>query len=245
MGNVFRRITRKIVVQSVCTRVSEQLRPVQVGYVVTGGEEAAVYATRKFIINACPHDIMLRIDVQNAFYSLCRDNILEKSITTCLGICRFIHCAYLTPSALLISNKIIASSSSVQRGDPLGPLLSALTDNDIAHSVKTSPNIWYLDDIMIGVPSKSVMDSYPNIIADLSCIGLEVNTSKIEVISYCTESLKSVVHSLNDVEIVPLDHPKLLGSPLIVGAVRRILDNKTKKLKLAAERLMQLNSFKH
>ena len=60
VGNVFRRIANKLAVQSVSTRVSEQLRPVQVGF---GVAEVAVHATRKFINNARPHDLMLKIDM--------------------------------------------------------------------------------------------------------------------------------------------------------------------------------------
>ena len=59
------------------TRVSEQLRPG-----VAGVAETAVHATLKFINNARPHDIMLKIDMRNALNSLRRDHILEKNITT-------------------------------------------------------------------------------------------------------------------------------------------------------------------
>ena len=115
-----------LAVQSVRARVSEQLHQVQVGFSVSGGAEAAAHATRKFISNAHPHDIMLKIDMRNAFNSLRRDHILEKNITTCPGICRLIHCAHSTPSALLIGDEIIASSSGVQQGDPLSPLLPSM-----------------------------------------------------------------------------------------------------------------------
>ena len=64
-------------------------------------------------------------------------------------------------------------------------------------------------------------------VADLSYICLEVNASKTEAISSCTECLKSVVHSLMDVMIVPADDSELLGSPLFAGAVRRITNDKT------------------
>ena len=72
----------KLAVQSVRTRVSEQLRPVQVGFRIAGRAEAAVHAAIKFIDNARPHDIMMKIDMRNAFNSMRRDHILEKSVTT-------------------------------------------------------------------------------------------------------------------------------------------------------------------
>ena len=187
MVNVFRRIANKLAVQSLCTSLGAA-PPSKDGLGVAGGAEAAVHATRKFINNTRPHDIMLMINMQ----------------------IKFIHCAYSTLSALLISDKIIASSLGVQQCDLLGPLLFALAINDIAYSVGTPLSIWYLDDVTIGGPSESVIDSYPKIVADVSSIGVEANTSKTEVISYCTESWKSVVHSQKDVNIVPVDDSKLL-----------------------------------
>ena len=100
---------------------------------------------------------------------------------------------------------------------------------------------WYLDNVTIGGPSESVIDPYPKIGADISSIGLEVNTSKTQVISYCAESRKSVTHSPKDVGRVPVDDSVLFGSPLFAGAVRRILNDKTEKLMLATERLMQID----
>ena len=61
------------------------------------------------------------------------------------------------------------------------------------------------------------------------------------VISYFADSRKSVVHSLRDVKIVPVDDFKLIESQLFAGAVRCILNDETKRLKLATDRLMQID----
>ena len=58
MGNVFRRIASKFVIQSVSTRVWEQLCSVQVGFHIANGAEAAGYATQRRIMDACSHDII-------------------------------------------------------------------------------------------------------------------------------------------------------------------------------------------
>ena len=82
VGNMFRRIASKLAVRSVRTRVSEQLRTVQVGFDLADEAEATVHAARKFITNDRPHDILLKIDMRNAFNSLRSDHIIEKTITT-------------------------------------------------------------------------------------------------------------------------------------------------------------------
>ena len=80
-------------------------------------------------------------------------------------------------SPLLIGYEIIALSSDVQQGDPLGPLLFVLAVDENAHTVGTPLSIWYLDEITMGGPCESVIDSYPKIEADLSSVVREVNTS--------------------------------------------------------------------
>ena len=76
------------------------------------------------------------------------------------GGCRLIQCAYSTQSALLIGDRAIASSSRVQQRDQLGPLLCTLVVNDIALSVGTHRNIWYLNNLIIDSSSESVIDSH-------------------------------------------------------------------------------------
>ena len=198
VDSVFRRIANKFARRSVRTRVSEQLRPVQVGFRIAGGAEAAVHATRKFINDARPHDIIVKICIRNAFNSIRMDHILEKSITTCPGICRLIHCAYSTQSASLIGDKIIAYYSDVQQGDPLGLRLFALAVNDIAHSFGTPLSIWHLDDAKIGGPPESVIYSYSKIVAILQFHGSGSKHLQHRGHFYSTESWKSVVHSIKD-----------------------------------------------
>ena len=176
VDSVFRRIANKLAVQSVRTRVSEQLRPVQDGLGIAGGAEAAVHASRKFINNARPHYIMLKIDMRNAFSSLRRGHILEMSTTTCPGICRLMHCAYSTPSALngifgiclssfrsylsnrgqsiAIANRISPTKElhyDVSLGFVLGPILLVLCIQQLSNLIKRHSLSVHLfaDDILI------------------------------------------------------------------------------------------------
>ena len=67
-------------------------------------------------------------------------------------------------------------------------------------------------------PTKKIVD-------DLSSIDMEVNISKTEVISFCTESRKSFIHSQKNVKIVPVGDSELHGFPLFTGSARRNLNN--------------------
>ena len=142
---------------------------------------------------------------------------------------------------MLIGDKIIASSSSVQQGDPHGPLLSALAVNDLVYSVKTPLSIWYLDDVTTGGPSEFIIDVYRKIVGNLCSISADVNTSKTDVVSYGTQGKKSFILSLNDAKIVSLCDSELSGSPLFEEAVLRIRYAKTEKLQLAIGRLMYID----
>ena len=59
--------------------------------------------------------------------------------------------------------------------------------------------------------------------ADLISVGLGVSTSKTEAISHVVESRKSVICTLKEAKIVPVDNSKLLGSSLFDGMFRHIL----------------------
>ena len=97
--------------------------------------------------------------------------------------------AYATSSHLVIGNETILSETGVQ----LGPVLFALAVDEIARSVRSPINIWYLDDATIGGPAESVCEDLRRIIPMLSDIGLEVNPTKSEVSNVSCDNFQSVV----------------------------------------------------
>ena len=96
----------------------------------------------------------------------------------------------------MIGNETILSETGVQQADPLGPILFALVDDEIARSVRSPNKIWYLDDAMIGVSVESVCEDIRRIIPMLSDIGLEVNPTKSEVSNVSCDNLQSVLLSI-------------------------------------------------
>ena len=81
----------------------------------------------------------------------------------------------------MIGNETTLSETGAQQGDPLGSVLFALAVDEIARSVRSPINIWYLDDAMIGGLVKSVCEDLRRIIPMLSDIGLKVKPTKSEV----------------------------------------------------------------
>ena len=123
------------------------------------------------------------MDVRNAFNSVRRDHVLEVCKRRCPLVYNLAFLSYGFPSSLLVSGHLIPSSTGVQQGDPLGPLLFALAVDDIARSLSSPLNLWYLDDATIAGPVDTVLDDVSKIVPGLSAIGLDVNPSKSEIIN--------------------------------------------------------------
>ena len=58
----------------------------------------------------------------------------------------------------MANGNLIWSESGVQQGDTLGPLLFSLAIHDIASSMKSNLNVWYLDDATIAGDPRSACD---------------------------------------------------------------------------------------
>ena len=129
VGNVLRRLAAKAGCYTVSRVVSNELSPIQLGAPVKGGAEAAVYAVQKFITNKIDsddHKIIVRLDMINAFNSVRRDHVLQTCQNRSPEIAKLFFLAYSKPSSVIASGHSITSSTGVQQGDPIGPLLFAL-----------------------------------------------------------------------------------------------------------------------
>ena len=140
------------------------------------------------------------------------------------------------------NESLIWSDSGVQQGDPLGPLLFSLAIHDIASSMKTNYNVWYLDDATIAVDPRSVCD-----IKRCSCmladIGLFLNPSKSDLVNLgldetvffrvtqCMNSIRENVSFVKKVDVI------LLGSPLTSTASRPQFQRKLSIFKAMTEKL--------
>ena len=186
VGNVFRRLAAKVGCYAVSRAVSHELLPIQLGVSMKGGAEAAVHAVRTFITNnidSNDHKVIVKLDMMKAFNSVRRDHVLQTCLDRTPEIAKLSFLAYSKPSSVIASGHSITSSTGVQQGDPIGPLLFALAVDQIASGVDSELSVWYLDDATIGGYPESVLSDEQRCITVLKRIGLIVNPKKTEIIN--------------------------------------------------------------
>ena len=136
-----------------------------------------------FLIHIGPGEVIAKLDFSNAFNSVHRDSILKAVAEHIPEIYALCHSAYGAKSQLLFGNHIIDSSSGVQQGDPLGPLLFSLTLQPILEKLSSSLKFAYLDDVTLGGPSNIVSNDIEILKTESARIGLKLNVFKCEVIT--------------------------------------------------------------
>ena len=84
------------------------------------------------------NNVLVKLDMQNAFNTVRRDNFLEVCSSIAPSILRLALTAYATSSHLLIGNETILSETDVQQGNPLGQVLFALAVDEAARDTNGS-----------------------------------------------------------------------------------------------------------
>ncbi|KAL0841363.1 hypothetical protein ABMA28_015062 [Loxostege sticticalis] len=156
VGSTFRRIASKICCKHIAASVAADFQPVQLGFGIKGGCEAAVHAVRTFLsLNA--GEVVLKVDVKNAFNSVDRGTLLTQALDKSPLIYNYLWQCYSEPSKLLYQNNLIYSSVGCQQGDPLGPAIFSLAIHPIISSLNSKLNVWYLDDGTIAGDASTVL----------------------------------------------------------------------------------------
>ncbi|XP_026438961.1 uncharacterized protein LOC113337505 [Papaver somniferum] len=124
----------------------------QFGVGVSAGGESILHAVNSLLELKGHSDkmLMLLIDFSNAFNMVSRSQLIKEVRLRCPGISRWVEFCYMRPAKLYYDQYILSSALGVQQGDPLGPLLFALTLHplvkNIASSCKLDLHAWYIDD---------------------------------------------------------------------------------------------------
>jgi hypothetical protein len=125
---------------------------------------------------------MLTVDFSNAFNLVDRTTLLHEVQTRCPSISLWVEFLYGQSTRLYVGDDHIWSTTGVQQGDPLGPLLFALVLHPLVHRTRDCCKLlfhaWYLDDGTIIGDTKEVAKALEIIKTDGPRLGLELNIKK-------------------------------------------------------------------
>ena len=214
VGCTLRRLVAKCAGYSIMQDMAELLRPKQLGFGISRGAEAAVHATRIFLHNLQPQQLILKLDFRNTFNSLHRDKMLTAVRQKVPGLFPLIHSAYSSPSCLFFGESTLQSAEGVQQGDPLGPLQFCLTIHDMLQQVNCEFGVFYLDDGTLGGSLEEVLRDVRMVEQVAGDMGLQMNHSKLEIICVDPTTTQSMLDAFPDFCVVSQDHATLLGSPI-------------------------------
>jgi len=185
--------------------------------------------------------VVVKLDFSNAFNSLHRTHILETVFRDCPFLYQYSHLSYSVPSVLFFGNFHLLPQEGTQQGDPLGPLLFCLSVQSLLDSLTSKFSAGYMDDFTIGGSISDVERDVLQIIQEGQSIGLNINSSKCEIIHESGTAIDSP--TLNSFTHVPPKEACLLGSPLFQGSMLdSTLQSCCDDLSQAIDRLKNINS---
>ncbi|XP_047992700.1 uncharacterized protein LOC125231302 [Leguminivora glycinivorella] len=246
VGSVIRRLTAKLGCQAVRDVMSQYLQPHQIGFGTTRGCEAAIHATRTFVLERDNTDsVLVKVDLRNAFNCLNRDVMLQQVLERVPSLYPFLYQCYSASSNLYLKDELISSQVGAQQGDPLGPLIFCLAIQQTIVKLKSPLNAWYLDDGTIGGKPGEVMEDLQLLIPALKNVGLEVNPTKCELFTcgpvskFHLDNLESLLPGIKMVDKTGLS---LLGAPIFLEGVSAALRMKKDALVNVRDHLLNLSS---
>lgn len=176
-GKVYRRLAAKICCKKNMEKLKQYFQPVQLGFGSRGGCEAAVHALRTFV-HEQGGDVVLKVDIKNAFNSVDRATLLTQIKNKILDCYPYLWQCYSQNSKLVYKNNLIFSQVGCQQGDPLGPAIFSLAIHPIITNLKSKLNMWYLDDGTFGGDVETVLDDFLFLKEKFNEIGLQINSNK-------------------------------------------------------------------
>ena len=187
IGEVLRRLTSKSLMQLVQKDAQAHFWPAQAGVAVKAGVEAAVHTLRAWVHRhaSATDQVVVKLDFCNAFNTVKREAVLQQARDHFPALARWATWCYSTESRLQFGDFVLGSSTGVQQGDPLGPLLFAAALQPLAEELRSSPldlSLFYLDDGILAGNVASVGAALTRVQAAAADIGLSLNLRKSEVI---------------------------------------------------------------
>ena len=188
VGEVLRRLISWIGCAAVrCQLPSLFLPSGQVGVGVSGGLDAAIHALRVFLTDYGTDEGLccLKVDMANAFNACSREALLHRTREHLPELYSWVQWCYTCVGELRFGSHRIGSSTGVQQGDPLGPILFSLVLLELTENLRQLDGIrlslWYLDDGTVIGTRKAVRQLLDHLIVNGPRFGLHLNLSKCEI----------------------------------------------------------------
>ena len=243
VGCTLRRLVAKCCMIAIKEEMGSLLAPNQLGFGTSRGCEAVVHAARAYLSEMGKERLLLKLDFSNAFNSIRRDKMLITVQEICPSIFPFVHSAYAQPTNLYFGGHIIPSAEGVQQGDPLGPLLFCLAIFELTSSLKSKFHAFYLDDGILGGSPNEVLSDLQCLEQAASNLGLCLNKSKCELISYDQSIISDMLSSCPGLICIDPADASLLGSPIGgQSSIDSVLRSKIDSLQTLGDRLTILHS---
>ncbi|KAJ0878423.1 putative reverse transcriptase domain, exostosin [Helianthus annuus] len=187
VGSIWRRVISKVAMKGVGKEMAKYLGDFQFGVGIPCGAEAVLHSANRFL-NEYHQDgslAMLTVDFSNAFNLVDRTALLYEVRKRCPSISTWVDFLYGQPARLYVGDEFIWSTTGVQQGDPLGPLLFALVLHPLVHRIRDRCKLlfhaWYLDDGTLIGDATQVANALDIIRAEGPSLGLQLNIKKTEV----------------------------------------------------------------
>ena len=188
VGEVLRRLTGKCLMAMVKEDARAYFWPAQVGVAVPGGAEKAIHSVRAWVHrhSEAADKVLLKLDFSNAFNCVSREAVLSQARTHFPALARWAAWCYREPSRLQFGDRVISSSSGVQQGDPLGPLLFSAVLQPVATQLRAGDSdlaLQFLDDGIVAGSVRAVAAALSLVQREAADVGLALNLSKCEVVA--------------------------------------------------------------